>query len=108
MRLPLENAWQPIASAPRDGTIVEIENRYGVAPTYGIFRFVAGGWQNANEPRRGAADEAYLRWRPYKGIAKEYVDPTAGAQNTVKYWCDAMGLQYDAKNDRCIKYSSRC
>lgn len=31
--------WQPMASAPRDGTPVEIKNSYGVAPWYGLFRW---------------------------------------------------------------------
>lgn len=33
------SGWRDIASAPRDGTIIEIRNCYGVAPTYGLFRW---------------------------------------------------------------------
>lgn len=31
--------WQSMANAPRDGTVIEIENNYGVMPWYGIFKW---------------------------------------------------------------------
>lgn len=31
--------WRPVATAPRDGTIVEMLETYGIAPWYGIFRW---------------------------------------------------------------------
>lgn len=31
--------WRTMDSAPRDGTVIEIQNNYGVAPWYGIFRY---------------------------------------------------------------------
>jgi hypothetical protein len=31
--------WQPVSTAPRDGTVVEMLETYGVAPWYGIFKW---------------------------------------------------------------------
>lgn len=33
------DAWLGMSSAPRDGTVIEIRNSYGVVPWYSIFRW---------------------------------------------------------------------
>ncbi len=35
--------WRDMASAPHDGTPIEIRNTYGVAPWFGLFRWTAVG-----------------------------------------------------------------
>ena len=37
--LPEATAWRPINTAPRDGTVIEIKNNYGLAPWYDLFRW---------------------------------------------------------------------
>ena len=74
--------WQSMASAPRDGAIIEIKNSYGLLPTYGLFRwesssaFPGQGWRSALPDRGGLMDgsENQLRWRPYSGDPSAYVD----------------------------------
>jgi hypothetical protein len=34
-----DHGWQSMDSAPRDGTIIEIQNNYGAAPWYGIYHY---------------------------------------------------------------------
>lgn len=133
----MNGEWKPISSAPRDGTVVEIMQTYGVAPTFGLYKWTkkykaplitrneAGEeverkiieaeskdpqWIDVNNPGHGVSYEPCLFWRksPYPSIATHsgstgYVDPTNGAQNTVKYWCDALHMKYDAKKDRCVR-----
>lgn len=93
--------WQPIATAPRDGTLVELRCTYGVAPWYGLHRWadecLASGpdgwvsiktkpaWVSADGKQSGS-DEAYLSWRPFEGDPGTYVDPTHGFQADPKYW----------------------
>jgi hypothetical protein len=85
--------WLDITTAPRDGTVVEIQNNWGVAPWYAVCKWVPGyGWMNATDPTRGMSDGPHLSWRPYTNNRSSYVDPTHGAQNTVGYWRRACGL----------------
>ena len=105
-----------MASAPRDGTVVEMMETYGTAPWYGRFRWTkdhtvtdAGGkmmhfqatesWVNVDEPGYVVGEE-YLLWRPYTGTGK-YIDPTNGAQKSVAYWCASMHRPYDKKTKSC-------
>lgn len=123
--------WKRIATAPRDGTKVEILQTYGVAPWYDLFYWrkkgtkyvqtvhysidgksagdrqetfveTKGSWASADRPGHSVIESSCLFWRPYKG-PDEYVDPTGGAQNSVAYWCAAEHLQYDPKKDVCVK-----
>ncbi len=112
--------WKPAATAPHDGTVVEMMQTYGVAPWYGIFKWtkevlaIQGSalkpfqtdsptWVQQDNPGHYVSEDACLFWRPYKKAAGgKYVDPTGGAQNSVAYWCAAMHVQYDSKKDRCI------
>jgi hypothetical protein len=109
-----EEEWQPMSTAPRDGTVVELMNTYGVAPWYSIAkwtRHIDGvptfygdkGQQGVTsmdmpEPHwvsldhNGFQDDAdTLHWRPYHGSVSHYVDPTGGAQNSNAYWLRATG-----------------
>lgn len=86
------NEWQRIESAPRDGTPIELRNDYGIAPTYSLSKWVQDrGWVHANDDSRGVGDGPWLTWRPYEGNAKDYIDPTNGAQETPEYWRAASG-----------------
>ena len=89
--LPTEqDRWRDITSAPRDGTVIEIQNNWGVAPSFGIYKWVdATGWVNARDDNFGVGDGAHLSWRPFEGEASDYVDPTKGAQDTREYWLAA-------------------
>jgi hypothetical protein len=102
--------WRPIASAPRDGTVVEALITYGFAPWYGLFKWeknIAFGntrtWIRVDKPHSGVSENNCLFWRPYKSTGKPYVDPTNGTQDTVAYQCTYMHLSYDAFKDRCIR-----
>ncbi|TJW14427.1 MAG: hypothetical protein E5W82_10650 [Mesorhizobium sp.] len=85
--------WNNILSAPRDGTPIEIQNNWGVAPWFGVFKWVAGnGWRDVCDARSGCIDGPHLSWRPYAGRVEEYVDPTNGAMKTHEYWLRACGV----------------
>lgn len=93
-----ESSWLPMSSAPRDGTVVELRNSFGIAPWYGLFRWIADdirpSWRSAADPRSGIADcvsDFQLAWRPTTQSPDEYVDPTNGAQDTRDYWVRASG-----------------
>lgn len=103
-----------IATAPRDGTIIEIKNTYGVAPSYALFRWsgeiawpdgrtttTSPYWQSVKDCRSGLDGEGpWATWRPFIGDPSMYVDPTNGAQHTSEYWRGATaakhGLPLDA------------
>jgi len=99
--------WQPMASAPRNGTPIEVRCTYGAAPWYGLFRWTdemssedqngvvhtmrsqAKRWAKVGNDCSGFTEDSTFSWRPYAGQSQAYVDPTGGAQNTQKYWLDA-------------------
>lgn len=83
--------WKPISQAPRDGTVVEIQNNWGVAPWFGLFKFEDDEWISATEAGAGVSDGTHLSWRPYDGDPAEYLDPTAGRQEDPEYWLEAAG-----------------
>lgn len=104
--VPHQSPWNPMVSAPRDGTIIELCCTYGVQPWYGLFRWTSTievltmqgedvtislgepGWFGVDGRRRGQGvmEEAPRQWRPYEGDPNTYVDPTHGAQETHAYW----------------------
>ena len=113
--------WQPVKTAPRDGTTVEMMETYGVAPWYGLFKWIRReteikstdgkvyhfkdkepSWVSLEDPNKGVVEDSCLFWRPYKRVGT-YVDPTGGAQKSVAYWCAAMHLRYNKKKDACEK-----
>lgn len=82
-----DSDWQDIVSAPRDGTPVELENCYGIRPTYSLCKWITGrGWVDASDDAHGVGDGPWLRWREYLGEPADYVDPTHGAQYSMGYW----------------------
>lgn len=98
-RFNTPNGWNNINDAPRDGTIIEIQNNFGIAPTFRICRWSkdchSPGWKDANDTTRGVVDGPHLSWRPYKGEVGSYVDPTNGAQETLAYWSMARIFRGD-------------
>lgn len=71
------NDWQNMKTAPRDGTVVEIKNAYGLMPTYGRGKFDQHrGWIDASDPDKGWFDERSLFWRPDSGVDIESFNPT--------------------------------
>jgi hypothetical protein len=102
--------WKALEDAPHDGAAVEVLNAYGVAPHYGLFRYDAKNkwWYEVGalsvhpEWKRGVLrDEGCMFFRPWAGDPAKYVDPTHGAQYSIKYECDAAGVPYDAKTGYC-------
>lgn len=112
--------WRPGTQAPHDGTVVELMQTYGLAPTYGLFKWTRdipsmeygkivfyttenAVWINLDHLGMFMADSECIYWRPYRATSYKYADPTGGAQHTAKYWCNHMGVKYDTKTDRCIR-----
>jgi hypothetical protein len=97
--------WRTLASSPRDGTIIEMLETRGVAPSYDLFKWGdfggAGGWVSVKNAHLGHLESVCAFWRPYHGNPLTYVDPTGGRDNTLEYWCDAMHMRYSKKRDRC-------
>jgi hypothetical protein len=67
--------WQPITTAPRDGTVIEIQCTYGAKPWTALVRWVddrrgAGwiGWHNAENDDSGVDPDFNwsLKWRPVR------------------------------------------
>lgn len=69
------NEWQLMSTAPRDGTVIEIEIGTSCFVWSDDFLWKDGRWQNANDPFKGLMDEADrmadgslagsgYRWRP--------------------------------------------
>jgi hypothetical protein len=102
----MDGTWRSIGSAPRDGTTIELLQTYGIAPTYGLYKWDSslGRWTNVDRDPHLGMGEACAFWRPYKAQDKPYIDPTNGAQYTVKYWCNAAGLYYNKETDKCQIY----
>ena len=103
------DGWKLTDSAPKDGTVIEMAQTYGIAPTYGLYKWSnqrIGGetmWQSATDPQMGTMDSGCLYWRPYKGSVSKYQDPTGGEQNSLRYWCTAAHVRYDPKKDACVR-----
>lgn len=78
--------WKSIDSAPRDGSVIELKNTYGLMPTYSVAKWEDEGWRDAGDPMRGVMDGPHLEWRPYAGDIATYLDPTGGRQDAPDYW----------------------
>lgn len=105
--------WQPICLAPRNGTVIEIRNSYGVAPWYGLFRWTTDGFSSSpgglvratlaraewvrvdgEHPGSMVTDGPHLTWRPYTGDISGYADPTGGLQDDMAYWRGAVAAKH--------------
>lgn len=100
--------WNNITAAPRDGTVIEIQNNWGIAPTYGLYKWAQGrGWVDAADDCRGVGDGDHLSWRKHGGSVDGYRDPTGGAQDTQEYWdraiIQATGGLLDPARERAAK-----
>lgn len=121
--------WKPVSTAPRDGTVVEMLETYGIAPWYDIFKWtkeitvpesfyvdgkghqvripphkitlINGGWVSQTKQGSSVTEDECLFWRPYSKPTASYIDPTAGAQNSVSYWCAALHRKYNKAKDAC-------
>lgn len=110
--------WRPISTAPRDGTIIETRDDYGVMPSYALDRWQTtmsmqmctmngsnlscrtvempvwkgGAFINiAPKEAQGSYITPQLKhfvWRPFHGDPKHYVDPTNGADWKSGYEAD--------------------
>lgn len=112
--------WRPMATAPRDGTPIEVRCTYGVAPWYGLYRWIKtpgvqvcrpggqsfpqeGRWAGVHDEGRSFDEDNSFSWRPYAGNSVTYVDPTGGAQNTDSYWRRAVAAKYGLPPDHFEK-----
>lgn len=103
--------WRSIDSAPRDGTVVEIKNTYGVAPWYGLYKWTGKrtsrdqhgnvheynsepAWVSATDGSISISGEGHIKWRPYAGEVQTYSDPTGGMQNDMAYWRGAVAAKH--------------
>jgi hypothetical protein len=92
---PFGRGWHVMSAAPKDGSIIEIENRWGAKPWRGLFRWADGttpvpaderargedpgahGWRNVQHPTMGFIGGAFA-WRPFAGDPAKYEDPYDG------------------------------
>jgi hypothetical protein len=106
------NEWQPINTAPRDGTVIEIKCSHGIAPWYGLFKWTTErkawgpnnsvyyyidskpAWVNIGKVGAYVENGPCLTWRPYIGTMENYVDPTRGAQDGMNYWRQAYSAKW--------------
>jgi hypothetical protein len=105
--------WQPMDSAPRDGTVIEVRCTYGVAPWFGLYKWsshmkfpdrngvvvIMTGtprWVGANAGKENSsfAEGGSFMWRPYTGDPVRYTDPTGGMQDSAAYWRGAVAAKY--------------
>jgi len=98
-----QSDWMPMDTAPRDGTVIEVRCTYGVAPWYGLHKWVEDRygrrWCDAVDDRKSVDEGYYLTWRPYRGAIADYVDPTNGAQNDSAYWRRAIAVKHGLRPD---------
>ena len=102
--------WRGMATAPRDGTIIEVRCTYGVAPWYGLYRWTdritlnqngvihemtgQPRWAKVGDDSSGFSEDSSFSWRPYNGAATAYIDPTGGLQDSPAYWRGAVAAKY--------------
>jgi hypothetical protein len=69
--------WETIDTAPKDGTIIEIESHAGVMPHRSLRRWTLWHGEYRWVGIDGTSALAYgaVLWRPYKGQVENYRDP---------------------------------
>jgi hypothetical protein len=45
--------WRPMSEAPHDGSVIEVRCTWGVAPWFGLYAWVDGGWFKASKSTPG-------------------------------------------------------
>jgi hypothetical protein len=104
--------WRSMDSAPRDGSTIEVRCTYGVAPWFGLYHWTdemnyrdqsgalhqmrgqSKRWGKVGDEGMGFDEGPSFSWRPYRGDAAHYQDPTGGAQNSMAYWRGAVAAKY--------------
>lgn len=83
--------WSEMASAPHDGTVIEVRCACGVAPWFELFRWDVERqrWADAKNPALSFTESRDFMWRPYTDSVENYVDPTGGRQYDPCYWREA-------------------
>ena len=80
-----ETSWRSMATAPKDGTIIEIQCAYGIVPYSDLYRWVyddpevarisseelvpgetysGGKWKKVSDPTRSLMEGPWLTWKP--------------------------------------------
>jgi hypothetical protein len=98
-----ESGWKTIDSAPKDGTVLEGMQTYGIAPYWSTVRFVNNHWVSGIDAAISLEPSTCLMWRPLKVAVLSYQEPTLGKQDTTGYWCDAMRLEWLPSINACVK-----
>ena len=96
-----ERGWSFMETAPRDGTLIEIKNSYGIAPKYCLARWTKEYTNRQTGLIDTLTDHSWIipgtnggpcydfefafLWRPYDGDPDRYVDPTNGLQDQPEY-----------------------
>lgn len=83
--------WSEMASAPHDGTVIEVRCTCGVAPWFKLHRWDVEQqrWADAKDPAFSFTESRGFMWRPYTDSIENYVDPTGGQQYDPRYWREA-------------------
>lgn len=104
-RLP---GWNDMASAPRNGTVIELQSNFGIAVHYEIaswepqqFQRKYNGWWVDAAPgmSTGYVEENCLSWRPYSGSLTNYTQPDG--QTDIQRECAALGLKLKDDGEYC-------
>ena len=86
----IQNEWKDITTAPKDGSIIEIQNNWTLAPWYtlSIWNNDCESWQNLENGKvinSFHINGGHLKWREFKGNILRYKDPTNGEQFKPNY-----------------------
>lgn len=100
--------FMPMAIAPRDGTVIELQSTFGIAQNYELSKWAPvsswiteKAWIDVTPSSAGAfyKDENCLSWRPFHGIQADYKEPD-GLTDTQRE-CAALGLEAGPNDKFC-------